>query len=538
MKGVEVVKEVLKTVPKVSGVYKMIGANGILYIGKAKNLHNRLKNYTKLEDQTAKNRIMILSILAVEYEVVRTEEEALILESSLIKKHQPPFNILLKDDKTTPYIVLSKSHSFPAIFTYRGKPLGNDEFYGPFGDRTAMESVINAVCKTFKIRTCSDEKFKTAKRPCLEYQIKRCNAPCVGLIGGVEYGADVKLASQFLSGKTSAVVKDLREKMEEASANEDFERAIKLRDQMLGIQVLLASDKIDFKKLENADGVIIKEIGGQIGIEVFIVRAGLSFGARVFFPAKTEGLTLGEVMEFFLMRYYGEAEAPAVIAVNMPVSPDLGRALKCKIINPKKGIFKELLDFASPNLEEKLEKKVGIRAKIKKNLEDLQDLLELSSPINRVEIYDNSHINGSFMLGAMVVAGRDGFIPAEYRKFNAKFEDTKGGDDYAMLKETLKRRFLNEKLAVVKPDLVIIDGGKGQYSSAKEVFEELEIDIPFICMAKGRDRNAGKEWFFYKDREFQLDFTSPLLYYLQNLRDEAHRFAITSHRNRRLKSFI
>jgi excinuclease ABC subunit C len=243
-------------------------------------------------------------------------------------------------------------------------------------------------------------------------------------------------------------------------------------------------------------------------------------------------------MEFFLMRYYSEADCPPIVAVNIDISPEISKALKCKIICPKKGIFKELLDFASPNLEEKLEKKVGVRAKIAKNLEDLRELLGLSSTINRVEIYDNSHTNGAFMLGAMVVAGREGFLTGEYRKFNAKFESTKGGDDYAMLKETLKRRFLNEKLAQIKPDLVIIDGGKGQYSSAKEVFEELNLEIPFICMAKGKDRNAGKEWFFYQDREFQLDFTSPLLYYLQNLRDEAHRFAITSHRNRRLNSLI
>ncbi len=536
MKGVEVIIEALKILPHNAGVYKMIGTKGILYIGKAKNLYNRVKSYTKIEDQTPKNRLMIESVVKVEYEVVRSEEEALILESSLIKKHQPYFNILLKDDKTKPYIVLSKSHSFPAIFKQRGKPIGNDEFFGPFGEKEAVENVINAVCKTFKIRTCSDEKFKTAKRPCLEYQIKRCTAPCVSFISKELYEEDVKRASQFLSGKTGIIFKDLKEKMEQASSEENFDLAIKFRDQMISIEKLLSSEKIDFKKLEEVDGIVIKEIAGQIGIEVFVVRSGLSFGARLFFPSKTEGLSLGEVMEFFIMRYYSDAEVPKLIAINTEISKDVAKALKSKIFVPKSGIYKDFLNFISPNIEEKLEQKVGKKAKIMQNLENLQSLLTLSKPLERIEIYDNSHTAGSFMLGAMVVFGKDGFLSSEYRKFNAKFEDTKAGDDYGMLKETLKRRFLNEKMLLKLPDLIIIDGGKGQHSTAMKVFKELQIEIPFICMAKGKDRNAGKEWFYYEDKEFQLEFTSPLLYFLQNLRDEAHRFAITSHRNRRLKN--
>ena len=541
MKGVEVIKTALQTLPKLPGVYKMIGEKGILYIGKAKNLKTRVQNYTKLEEQGIKNQVMIGKVLKVEYEVVRDEAEALILESLLIKQNNPPFNILLKDDKSNPYIVLGKGHKFPSITKTRGKPTGNKQFYGPFGDKKAIEDVINVTCKTFKIRTCPDTKFNSVKRPCLEYQIKRCTAPCVGYISALDYAEDVKLASQFLSGKVGDVLKELKVGMQELADREEFELASKFRDKIFSIEKLLKNEKIDFKKLEDVDAVMIKEIGGQVGIEVFSVRSGFSYGGSLFFPAKTEGETLEAIMEFFLLRHYSDFTPPKMIVTNVFVSKATCEALtkttglKLKISSPKKGLYKELLDFIFPNLEEKLIKKTGEKIRIKENLIKLKELLELKITPKRIEIYDNSHTNGAFMLGAMVVAGEEGFIKNEYRKFNTKFESTKKGDDYGMLKETLKRRFLNEKLQNIKPDLIIIDGGKGQFSSALEVFEELKIDVPFICMAKGRDRNAGKEWIFFEEKEFQLPFTDPLLYYLQTLRDEAHRFAITSHRKRREK---
>jgi excinuclease ABC subunit C len=543
MQGCELILEALKEIPTSAGVYKMIGNKGFLYIGKAKNLKARLKSYTKFEDLTVKNKVMIKSVLKLEYEVVESEAEALILESSLIKKHQPPFNILLKDDKTKPYIVLSKNHAFPGISVKRGRPSKFEEYYGPFADKKAINDVLNIVCKAFKLRTCSDEKFKSAKRPCLEFQIKRCTAPCVSFVSKEDYEKDFFLASRFLSGKTSDILKELKEKMLAASELEKFEIAAIFRDKIFGIQKLLGDEKIDFRKFEDIDAISIMEKGGQVGIEVFAIRGGFSYGGSLFFPSKTDGETLEACLQFFIMRHYLDSEIPKQIVVNIPfegleattIALSKLAGFSVKLSFASRGKLRELLDFITPNLTEKLEKKIGESEKTKENLSKLQALLSLSKPIQRVEIYDNSHINGAFMLGAMVVAGEGGFVKQEYRKFNAKFEDTKKGDDYGMLRETLRRRFLNEKLAQVKPDLIIIDGGKGQFSSALQVFEELGIDVPFICMAKGRDRNAGKEWFFYKTEEFQLDFKSPLLYYLQNLRDEAHRFAITSHRKRREK---
>jgi excinuclease ABC subunit C len=535
MKGSLIILEQLHKIPTTPGVYKMMDEKNILYIGKAKNLKVRLTSYTKPEEQTQKNKVMLARVLHLEYEVVRTEEEALILESSLIKKYQPPFNILLKDDKSNPYIVLSKTHPFPAIFKNRGKPIGNDEFFGPFADKTAMESIINTVCKTFKIRTCSDEKFKTTKRPCLEYQINRCTAPCVNFISKEEYGKNAKSASDFLSGKFKDVVKNLKDRMLNEASLENFEVAGRIRDQIQSITKLLQNDFIDFKKFEDVDSVLIDTEGGQVAIALVVIRGGLGFGSRIFFPAKTEDESLASIMEFFLMRYYTETTPPKNVVLNIDVNKEIAKVLKCKIWMPKTGIYKDLIDFAKPNLEEKLRGHIFKKDKVAENLKNLANLLELSNPLERIEIYDNSHTSGSFMLGAMVVFSPDGFLSKEYRKFNAKFANTKAGDDYGMLRETLKRRFLNERMKDAKPDLIIIDGGKGQFSVCRSVLLELNIEIPFICIAKGKDRNAGKEWFFYKDREFQLEFTSPLLYFLQNLRDEAHRFAITSHRKRREK---
>lgn len=546
MNSTDVIKTLLTTIPTSSGVYKMFGNSGILYIGKAKNLKNRLKSYLKVQEQSVKNQVMISRITSIEYEVVKTEAEALILESSLIKKHKPPFNILLKDGKTNPYIVLSTSHTFPSISIKREKPNKQNEFYGPFGDKNSLYNVINTVCKIFKIRTCSDEKFKSAKRPCLEFEIKRCTAPCVNFISKEDYVKDIKMASSFLSGKIKDVCNFLKQQMLYYSEKEEFEMALKYRDSMLSAQKLLSEEKINFEKLEDVDAIIIIETGGQIGIEVFSVRGGFSYGGNVYFPTKTEGENLEDILSFFIMRHYAEVEVPKNIILNIEIAESkiLQEALylqtqkKTKIFSPKKGLYFDLIDFAKTNLDEKLEKKMLESFKIKENLIELKSLLSLIAVPKRIEIYDNSHTAGTFMLGAMVVAGEEGFIKNEYRKFNVKFEDTKKGDDYGMLKETLKRRFLNEKIKNTLPDLIIIDGGRGQYSSAKAVFEELKVNVPFICMAKGKDRNAGKEWIFFEDKEFQLPFTSPLLYYLQILRDEAHRFAITSHRAKRDKNFV
>ena len=546
MKGVEVILNIIKEIPTLSGVYKMFDSKGILYIGKAKNLRSRLKNYTKLEDQSYKNKVMISRITHIEYEVVKTEAESLILESSLIKKFKPPFNILLKDDKTNPYIVISKSHPFPSISIKREKPNKQDEFFGPFSDKLAMQAVINIVCKIFKLRSCSDEKFKTTKRPCIEYEIKRCTAPCVGFIEKVDYLESVKMTISFLSGRIKEVNEFLKNQMLMYAEKEDFEVAARYRDAMFLADKLLKTERIDFRRYEDIDAIIIMEVSGQVGIEVFSIRGGFSYGGKIYFPAKTEGENLQNVLSFFLMRHYLEGEVPKNIIINiehediktLKEAISLKAEKPIKLFTPLKGEFLDLINFAKTNLEEKLEKKTMAVAKIKENLMELKTLLSLSSMPKRIEIYDNSHTSGSFMLGAMVVAGQEGFIKNEYKKFNAKFDATKQGDDYGMLKETLRRRFLNEKMKVIKPDLIIIDGGKGQYSAALEVLTEFNIKTPFICMAKGRERNAGKEWIFYKGKEFQLPFTSPLLYYLQVLRDEAHRFAITSHRNRRDKNLI
>lgn len=543
MKGADVIMEALKGLPHLPGIYKMIGEKGILYIGKAKNLNLRVKSYTKLNELSSKNLVMVKSVTKLEYEVVNTEVDALLLESSLVKKLQPPFNILLKDDKSAPYIVISSKHTFPGIFTERNASKSQFKLFGPFGDRVAVKSVVNLICKIFKIRSCADSKFKTVKRPCLEYQIKRCSAPCVNLVTEDRYNKDVAGVIKFLSGNVGSTLLEMKREMKELAEREEFEKASEVRDKIFNLQKIIGTEKIDFKTIPDTDVIAIKELNNKVAIEVFVIRGGLSYGGHIFFPSKTEEETLEDILEFFIVRRYASLEAPKQIVVN--VSPSNSKQIceaifklherSVKILLPKKGQYKDLIEFVMPNLIEKLEKKVNSSLKIKENLLRLKDLLNLPNTPKRIEVYDNSHTSGAFFLGAFIVADETGFLPKEYRIFNSKFEDTIKGDDYGMLKEVLKRRFLNEKLLQTKPDLIIIDGGKGQFSAARSVFEELGINIPFICMAKGRDRNAGKEWLYFEDKEFQLPFKDQLLYYLQTLRDEAHRFAITSHRKRREK---
>lgn len=544
MQAIAVIEKALQTMPPLPGVYKMIGKKGILYIGKAKNLKNRVKSYTNILDATPKNLVMIQNIINIEYEVVNTEEDALVLEASLIKKHKPQFNILLKDDKTNPYIVVSKSLSFPAIFKVRRDLNKKDEFFGPFSDKKAIDDVIDLVCKTFKLRSCLDTKFKSAKRPCLEYQIKRCSAPCVGFISKEDYAKDVKMAIDLLSGGTSKIIKDMRSQMTDFSVNEEFEKAIIVRDKLFRIQKLLERTAIDFTLFIDTDAILINEVGGQVGIGVFGVRSGFSSGSSIFFPTRTEGEMLSTILELFLVSFYCEKSIiPKHVVLNIEIESKklIEKVLSklagfdVKISTKAQGKYRKLIEFAIPNLEEKLAKKFNETSKVKENLAKLKEVFDLESIPKRIEIYDNSHTNGAFLLGAMVVFQENGFKKDEYRKFNAKFEETKDGDDYGMLREVLRRRFLNPKISNIKPDLIIIDGGRGQYSSAESVFNELGITVPFLCMAKGKDRNAGREWIFYRNKSFQLPPRSDLLYYLQVLRDEAHRFAITSHRNRRDK---
>lgn len=543
MRGVHVLTEALKSMPSLPGVYKMMGEKGILYIGKAKNLKARVKSYTNIKDATPKNAVMIQNIRAVQYEIVRTEVDALILESSLIKQHKPQFNIALKDDKSHPYIVVSKKDAFPSISKYRGKPPKGYEVYGPFGDHRAVEAILNIAYKTFKLRSCSDIKFKMAKRPCLEYQIKRCTAPCSNLISQEDYMEEVRLALSFLAGKTKEVLKTLQQKMEEHAEKEEYEKAAEIRDKILGINRLLGTEKIDFKRFEDTDAILIKELAGQVAIEVFSIRRGFSYGGSVFFPSRTENESLENILEFFIGQHYLDNEIPSQIIIDRTPSnfAEIKKALiqisgkSLKIIVPVKGKLLEIIKFAEPNINEKLELKVRHATRTKENMFKLKELLGLPAIPDRIEVYDNSHTNGAFFVGGMIVAGENGFVKSEYRKFNAKFPETGGGDDYAMLREVLKRRFLNEKLVQVLPDLIIIDGGKGQLSSAKAALNEIDINIPFICIAKGRDRNAGKEKIYFEDKEIILQTNDPLLYYLQTLRDEAHRFAITFHRSKREK---
>lgn len=550
--GVAAIREVLATLPARPGVYRMTDVRGdVLYVGKARALRNRVANYTQVDRLPLRLQRMVSQCRGMTIVTTNSEAEALLLEAQLIKRFRPPYNVLLRDDKSFPFILLRTDHDFPRITKHRGarKAVGN--YYGPFASAGSVNTTINALQKLFLLRSCTDSFMSRRDRPCLLYQIKRCSAPCVDRIDKAGYAELTRQAKDFLGGKSSAVQREIETQMAQAAADLDFERAAMLRDRLRAATFIQGSQAINAEGLPNADIFAMAAKGGQIAIQAFFIRGGQNWGHRAFFPTHTEGLEEGEVMQSFLAQFYEEVPPPRVILIDrdLPESDLLAEALKeaaggkVEIAVPQRGERKRLLDQAIRNAVEALDRRAaetGTKAKVWREMTEFLDLPEVPQ---RVEVYDNSHIQGAHALGAMIVAGPEGFLKSQYRKWNIKQADT--SDDFAMMREVLARRFGRvmeedpERDKGLWPDLILIDGGKGQLSAVMEVVQELGVeDVAIIGIAKGPHHGRdGREVFHFPDgREKQLPVNSPVLFHLQRLRDEVHRFVIGAHRDKRSRA--
>ena len=550
--GVEAIREVVRTLKPKPGVYRMQDARGdVLYVGKARALKNRVGNYTQVDRLPLRLKRMVSQTRSMTIVTTNSEAEALLLEAQLIKRYRPPYNVLLRDDKSFPFILLRADHEFPRISKHRGARRAKGNYYGPFASAGSVNTTINALQKLFLLRSCTDSFFARRDRPCLLYQIKRCSAPCVGRIDEAGYAELVSEAKDFLGGKSSAVQAKIGAQMNEAAESLDFERAAMLRDRLRAATFIQGSQAINAEGLGNADIFAMASRNGQIGVQAFFIRGGQNWGHRAFFPTHTEGVSEEEVMTTFLAQFYEDVPPPRCILVDrtLPEAELLSEAFreaaggKVEVSVPQRGDRKRLIQQAQRNAVEALERRQaesGTKAKI---LREVAEFLELPEVPQRIEIYDNSHIQGTAALGAMVVAGPEGFIKGQYRKFNIKTAQT--NDDFGMMREVMARRFGRavaedpEREQGMWPDLVLIDGGKGQMSAVKEVIEELGIeDLALIAIAKGPHHGReGREVFHFPDgREKMLPVNSPVLFYLQRLRDEVHRFAIGAHREKRSRA--
>lgn len=551
--GVAAIRNVVKTLPIRPGVYRMHDARGdVLYVGKAKALKNRVTNYTQVERLPNRLRRMVAQTRSMTIVTTNSEAEALLLEAQLIKRYRPAYNVLLRDDKSFPFILLRADHDFPRIQKHRGVRRAKGNYYGPFASAGSVNTTLNALQKLFLLRSCTDSYFNNRDRPCLLFQIRRCSAPCVGRIDTAGYGDLVADAKAFLGGKSTAVQAKLALEMEAAAEALDFERAAILRDRLKALTFIQGSQAVNAEGVGDADIFALATRSGHVGIQAFFIRGGQNWGHRAFFPTHTADLEEAEIFTSFLAQFYEDVPPARTILLDrdLPDGPLLAEALgaqlgrKVDIQAPQRGDRKRLVDQASRNAIEALERRLAETTTQGKLLREVAELFELAEPPQRIEVYDNSHIQGTNALGAMVVAGPEGFQKGQYRKFNIKRAETMPGDDFAMMREVMARRFgraLDEDPDRDKglwPDLVLIDGGKGQVSAVKGVLEELGIeDLAFIGVSKGPDRNAGREIFHFPDgRELTLPVNAPVLFYLQRLRDEAHRFAIGAHRAKRAKA--
>jgi excinuclease ABC subunit C len=549
--GVEMIERALTTMPGNPGVYRMLDAKGdALYVGKARNLKKRVTSYTQLARLPERLRRMVADTAAMEIVTTHTEAEALLLEANLIKRLKPRFNILLRDDKSYPWLMLTEDHPFPQIAKHRGAQTRQGSYWGPFASAWSVKQTVQALQRVFLLRTCADTVFANRTRPCLLYQIKRCSAPCVGRISEAEYQLLVDQAKAFLSGKSGAIQKDLAAAMEKASHNLEFERAASIRDRIRGLSHVQGNDVINPASLTDADVIALHQEADQSCVQVFFIRGGHNNGNRSFYPTQAKGDEAGAVMTAFIAQFYDDKPPPSLILLNhepeemalLSEALSLKAERKVTLLVPQRGEKHDVVRHAEINAREALERKLAESAGQGKLLAAVAELFGLPETPARIETYDNSHIMGSLAYGVMVVAGSEGFDKSAYRKFAIKSVLTPG-DDFAMMREVLQRRFGR---ALVEnpdrddpnwPDLVLIDGGAGQLSTTQAVMEELGVaDIPLVAIAKGPDRDAGREWFFTAGREpFQLPLRDPVLYFLQRLRDEAHRFAITTHRHARSK---
>ncbi|MBI2235958.1 MAG: excinuclease ABC subunit UvrC [Magnetospirillum sp.] len=549
-RGAAVILAQLLTLPGAPGVYRMLNAKGdVLYVGKAKSLKKRVAAYTKPERLPLRLQRMVAETATMEVVTTHTEVEALLLESNLIKKLGPRYNILLRDDKSFPYILVTGDHDWPQILKHRGARSRKGEYFGPFASAGAVNQTLSALQRAFLLRSCSDSVFASRTRPCLLHQIKRCSAPCVERIPHDEYLALVEEARAFLTGHSQRIQRDLARRMEEASLAMDYEEAAGFRDRIRALSRIQAHQDINPQEVAEADVVALHQAGGAACVQVFFFRSGCNYGNRAYFPVHAQDEDGADVMAAFLGQFYADKTPPREILLSQePTGRDIvERALsekagrKVTLSIPKRGDRKRLLEHAWDNAREALGRRMAESGAQRKLLEGVGELFGLDGAPERVEVYDNSHIQGSDALGVMIVAGPEGLVKAAYRKFNIKGTELTPGDDYAMMREVLTRRFRRAQKEDPDrdrgqwPDLVLIDGGQGQLTVACEVFAELGVEeVALAAIAKGPDRDAGRERFFTPDREpFSLEARDPVLYFLQRLRDEAHRFAIGSHRTRR-----
>jgi len=550
LKGAALIASRLKTLPTGPGVYRMTdGAGKPLYVGKAKNLRNRVTSYARGHGQPERIRLMVAQTADLEIVSTHTEVEALLLESNLIKQLKPRYNILLRDDKSYPYILLRTDTEWVQLIKHRGARNKGGEYFGPFASAGAVNRTLNTLQKVFPLRSCSDSVFNGRTRPCLQYQIKRCTAPCVDLISQEDYAEIVDQAKAFMRGRSRDVQESMSRKMEEASEALDYEAAAIHRDRIRALTQIQAHQDIHVGSIGEADIIAAHQDGGATCVQVFFYRAGQNYGTRTFFPNHARSIAADEVLEAFIGQFYSDKKPPKLLLVShaLPNQELVRQALsiradrKVEISKPQRGSRKSLLDSAARNAADALARRLSESATQRKLLEGVAALFDLDAPPKRIEVYDNSHISGTNALGAMIVSGEDGFEKSAYRKFNIKNPDIEPGDDYAMMREVLTRRFARalkedpDREKGTWPDLVLIDGGPGQLSVVMEVLDELGIaDQPLVAIAKGPDRNAGRERFHVPGRApFSLPLQDPVLYFMQRLRDEAHRFAIGGHRNRR-----
>jgi excinuclease ABC subunit C len=567
-RGTEVIRRFWTTLPNAPGVYRMLDAKGdVLYVGKAKSLKNRVGSYAR--GQAHSNRIarMIGETASMEFVTTATETEALLLEANLIKQLKPRYNVLLRDDKSLPYILLTGDHGAPQLVKHRGARKRKGDYYGPFASVWAVNRTINALQRAFLLRSCNDSYFENRTRPCLLYQIKRCSGPCTNEIPSEEYAGLVAEARAFLSGKSNAVKQRITEEMQQAAEDLEFERAARCRDRLAALSAIQGVQGVNTQSVEEADVFALDEQAGQFCVEVFFFRNWQNWGNRAYFPKADKSMSPEEVLASFMAQFYDDKPAPRLVLLSHEIEDAelMGAALsskseaKVEIHAPQRGERRQLIEYALRNAREALGRRLADTASQQKLLVSLAQAFGLPKAPRRIEVYDNSHIMGTNAVGAMVVAGPNGFMKQHYRTFNMKSEDLKPGDDYGMMREMLQRRFSRlvkeeprhpgedgqqggDDAFPAWPDLLLIDGGKGQLEAARQALAEAgvsEDDVAVVGIAKGRDRDAGRETFFKPGQPpFKMPPRDPALYFVQRLRDEAHRFAIGTHRAKRKREMV
>ena len=548
--GAHLIRDYVKRLPHKPGVYRMFDEHGaVLYVGKAKDLKKRVTAYTQYRRHPVRIQRMIRATRTMEFVITESEAEALLLEASLIKRLKPRYNILLRDDKSFPYVLVRKDHEAAQITKHRGARSIKGDYYGPFASAGAVNRTLDTLQRAFRLRNCSDSIYESRTRPCMQHQIKRCAAPCTGEISIPDYNELIDEAQDFLRGKSDALRVKLKDQMQEASKATNFEKAAELRDRLRALAYVSGSGStINPTTFTDGDVIGMHSGGGQSCVQVFFFRAGQNWGNHSFFPRHGKDETPAQIMDAFIAQFYTNKPIPKEIFVSedVPSRALIERALtersgkKITVTTPQRGEKKTLVERAVKNAAEALARKQAETASQAKLMKGVQEIFDLDAPPQRIEVYDNSHIQGTNAIGAFIVAGPDGFNKRDYRTFNIKDESTEPGDDYAMMREVFRRRFsrLMKDDSLIWPDLILIDGGKGQLSVVTDTMREIgALDrVTLVGIAKGPDRNAGRETFYMNGRaDFTLPPRTPVLYYLQRLRDEAHRFAIGTHRARRKK---